>query len=101
LPGSPLPPKIQTQSSANPRFEICEHLRRLAEAEVAALSVDIGLAGLIAPRLILDRALGDLIGVAVGDALGTTIEFSRARSKVGKLMASAVQKRVAEHSGRL
>src|SRR3984885_12475146 len=43
LPGSPLPPKIQTQSSANPRFEVREDSRSLAEAEVAAPSHDVWL----------------------------------------------------------
>ena len=39
LPGSPLPPKIQTQSSTDPRFEVREDSRSLAEAEVAAPSL--------------------------------------------------------------
>src|SRR5271166_186916 len=43
LPGSPLPPKIQTQSSADPRFEVCEDSRGLAETEVAAPSHDVWL----------------------------------------------------------
>jgi hypothetical protein len=43
LPGSPLPPKIQTQSSANPRFEVREHPWSLAEAEVAAPSHNVWL----------------------------------------------------------
>jgi hypothetical protein len=32
-----LPPKIQTQSSTDPRFEVCEDSRGLAEAEVAVI----------------------------------------------------------------
>src|SRR5271166_4765769 len=43
LPGSPLPPKIQTQSSTDPRFEVREDSRSLAEAEVAAPSHDVWL----------------------------------------------------------
>ena len=36
VPISPLPPKIGSYSSTDPRFEVCEHLWGLAEAEVAA-----------------------------------------------------------------
>src|SRR5208283_3514231 len=43
LPGSPLPPKMQTQSSTDPRFEVREDSRSLAEAEVAAPSHDVWL----------------------------------------------------------
>src|SRR5258708_4324911 len=35
-PVPPLPPEIRTQSPADPRLEVREHLRSLAEAEVAA-----------------------------------------------------------------
>src|SRR5262249_32011241 len=35
-PVLPLPPKIHTQSSADPRFQIGEHPRSLTKAEVAA-----------------------------------------------------------------
>jgi hypothetical protein len=38
MPVSPLPPEIHTQSPADPRFEVGEHNRGLAEAEIAAPS---------------------------------------------------------------
>src|SRR5271166_1568325 len=43
LPGSPLPSKIQTQSSTDPCFEVREDPRSLAESEVAAPSHDVWL----------------------------------------------------------
>src|SRR5437016_4269138 len=38
MPVLPLPPKIHAQSSADPRFQVGEHARGLAEAEVVAPS---------------------------------------------------------------
>src|SRR4029077_15298661 len=40
-PVLPLPPKIRAQSSADPSFQIGEHARGLAEAEVAAPSDEV------------------------------------------------------------
>src|SRR5215470_3809091 len=41
VPVLPLPPKIRAQSSADPRFQIGEHTRGLAEAEVATPSTEV------------------------------------------------------------
>src|SRR4029077_15349585 len=40
-PVLPLPPKIRAQSSADPRFQVREHARGLAEAEIAAPSDEV------------------------------------------------------------
>src|SRR6516165_10598409 len=41
VPVLPLPPKIRAQSSADPRLQVREHTRGLAEAEVAAPSNEV------------------------------------------------------------